>query len=287
MGTLWSEFRRGMRRGKPLPLPMGLASCEACSEPRGRGRFTDAVTGDEAEVDITCICPGVPCAWCGQTPLRRPVSDRFDAITAEVRHCPAWVSEAPCARCRAGGAAAAPEGSAPAGYLIVATPFYGEAPATIDYFGGRRYRMFEDSLTRLASDYAVSLLNVTPVQSIWRGRQEPSALISVSAGADSVRALMVGLADRWSQEGVLCFSGDLTGDSRLHVAHTAHSADEICRLLGGDDSPWIMIDTAGRVMVLDITGDEFVRTQSVLSRLGAQGTDITGRGFVRLRVSTG
>lgn len=48
-----------------------------------------------------------------------------------------------------------------------------------------------------------------------------------------------------------------------------------------------MIDTAGRVMVLDITGDEFVRTQSVLSRLGAQGTDITGRGFVRLRVSTG
>lgn len=283
MGTLWSEFRRGMRRGKPPPLPTGLAPCETCSEPRGRARFTDA----EDAVDISCICDGVPCAWCGQMPVRRPVTDRFDATTAEVRHCPAWVCGAPCARCRAGGAAAAPAGPEPSRYLIVATPFCGEAPATIDYFGGSRYRMFGDSLTRLASAHSVSLLNVTPVLSIWRGRREPSALMSVSGGADSVHALMIDLADRWRQEGVICFSEDLAGESRLHLASTARSADEICGLLGDEDLPWITVDTTGQVMVLDIAGDDVVGARSALSRLGAEGTDVTGRGFVRLRVSSG
>lgn len=283
MGTLWSEFRRGMRRGKPPPLPAGLTRCAECAEPRGRTRFSDKATGTAVELDIACICEGVPCAWCGQMPVRRPVSNRYDVDTAEVRHSGAWASEVPCPHCRADGAASAPRSPQVARYEIGATPFYGEAPPSADYFACRRYRTFEGGLVRFAARYGVELLNVARVQGIWQGQQEPSALISVKAPADALLALMAELARRWGQEAVIGFSSDLPGDARLHTAASQLAPEEVCELLDGSELSGLSVGAGGVVSILDLRGDQSDRVQSALSRLGVTGTQRRGHGFLHLR----
>lgn len=282
MGTLWSEFRRGMRRGKPPPLPAGLAPCEECSEPRGRASFADG-GGGTMELDIICICDGVPCAWCGQAKVRRPAGNRFDAETSEVWHSGLWASEIPCRRCRAGGAGRAP-GSADVGsFQFGATPFYGETQASSDYFGGKRYRMFEADVAKLAVRYDVALVNVTRAQGIWRSRREPAAVISVTGRAGAVRALMAALHRQWGQEGAFCFGAELTGSARLYTGSTHLTVEEICDRLGESELPAITVDAEGRVMILDVRGDVPDRARGVLERLGSMGTDVGGSAFLDAR----
>lgn len=278
MGTLWSEFRRGMRRGKPAPLPAGLTPCERCSEPRGRARFADG--GRMMELDITCICDGVPCAWCGQTIVRRPASNRFDAETSEVWHSGAWAAEVPCARCRADGAALPPRSTDIGAYAIGVTPFYGEARAASDYFGGERYRMFEVSIAKLAARYDVRLVDVTRVQGVWRGWREPSAVVSVTGRAGAVLALMTALAREWGQEGVVCFGTGLPGEARMHSGSTHLTVDEVCDRLGDPELPGVTVDADGRVTILDVRGDQSERVRAALTRLGSTGTEVHGRAFL-------
>lgn len=283
MGTLWSEFRRGMRRGKPPPLPAGLARCEECAEPRGRARFTDRGTGAKAEVDITCICAGVPCGWCGLRPVRRPASNRFDAETAEVWHSGTWASNVPCAHCRADGAAGPPGHPDVAGYDIGATPFYGEAPASADYFNGKRYRMFEGGLAGIAARHGAELVNVRRVQGVWRDQREPAVVISVNGRADAVLALMADLARCWGQEVVICFSAELPGDSRLHTGSTHLTAEDVCDRLEDTALCGVTVEADGRVTILDVRGDQTDRARAALNRLASTATDVEGRGFLHLR----
>lgn len=278
---LWDEFRRGIRRGKSLPA--GVALCPECSEPRGRARFADLVTGENVELEISCICDGIPCAWCGQMPVHRPGGNRYDSATTAVRHVAIWASAAPCPPCRADGAAAPPQASGPADHVIGATPFRGEAPPSSEYFGSRRYRAFEESLPRLTDRHGVQLLTVTRVRGIWRGRHEPSALISVRGDAECVLVMMADLADTWGQECVLCFSPDPAGDARLHHGSTTHSVEEICSLLGDDDPAAITVGANGEVTILDIRGDRCEHTQAVLSTLGSSDGVVRGRGFLQAR----
>ena len=282
VGMLWDEFRRGIRRGKSLPA--GLALCPECAEPRGRARFADLVTAEHVELEISCICDGIPCAWCGQMPVHRPGGNRYDSATAAVRHVPIWASAAPCPPCRADGAAAPPQASGPADHVIGATPFYGEAPPSSEYFGSRRYRAFGESLARLADRHGVQLLAITPVQGIWCGRHEPSALISVHGDAECVLVLMADLADTWGQECVLCFSPDPAGDARLHHGSTPCGVEEICSLLGDDGPAAIKVGADGEVTILDIRGDRREHAHADLTRLGAPGADVHGHGFIHLRL---
>lgn len=271
-----------MRRGKPPPLPRGLTSCGECAEPRGRARFEDGITGATVECDIACICEGVACAWCGQNPVRRPASTRYDAQTAELRHSGAWGSEVPCPNCRADGAATAPSSTQVARYDVGATPFYGEAPASTDYFGSSRYRTFEGGLGRLADRYGVDVLSVARVQGVWRGHREPSALISVTGTADAVLRLMVDLARRWGQESVIAFSPDLPGDARLHTSATDLTAEEVWARVTDPRLPGATIDADGRVMVLDISGSGTEHARAALRALGSA-DDVAGFGFLSVR----
>lgn len=283
MGTLWSEFRRGMRRGKPPPLPAGLARCEECGEPRGRASFTDGGTGVKTQLDIACICAGLPCGWCGQMPVRRPASNRFDAETSEVWHSGTWASDVPCAGCRAGAAAGPPGRPDVAGYDIWATPFYGEVPASADYFNGKRYRTFEDGLAKRAARRRVEIVKVTRVQGVWQGQREPAAMISVNGRADSVLALMADLARRWGQEGVICFSPELPGDARLHTGSTHLTAEDVCDRLEDPELSGVTVDPDGRVTILDLRGDRSDRARTALNRLGSSATDVAALGFLHLR----
>ena len=132
MGTLWSEFRRGMRRGKPPPLPAGLARCEECAEPRGQAWFTDRAPAPRRRWTSpasarACLRVVRSSAGSAARPaigsMRRPPRCGIPAR---------GLANVPCAHCRADGAAGPPGHPDVAGYDIRATSFYGEAPASAD-----------------------------------------------------------------------------------------------------------------------------------------------------------
>ena len=170
------------------PLPMGLASCEACSEPRGRGGSPTRSPATRPEVDITALCRRVPCAWCGQMPLRRPVSDRSGRTT--MRYGTARPGPRRRARCRAGGAAAAPEGRCAGGLSSSSRHFLRRGPATIDYWRAAATACLRTVSRDWRPTCSEPRMGHPGAESIWRGRQEPSALISVSAAP--IPAGMVG-----------------------------------------------------------------------------------------------
>lgn len=286
VGQLWNQFRRGMRRGKTRPgkgLPVGLQLCPVCSEPRGRTRFADPVADSFAELDISCICDGVPCAWCGQLPVHRPGGTRFDATTATVRHSATLARDLPCGNCRADAEAVTPHSPDTADYQIGATPFYGEAARSNDYFESWRYRVFEAGLPALAARNGVTVVTIKRVQGIWRGHHEPSALISVTGTLDAVRAVMVELAERWNQEGVICFRAELDGDARLYTGSTTLTVEEICALLD-DDVSGVTVDAGNAVTLLDLRGDQSHRAKHVLAQIGHTESHVDGRGFFHQRL---
>ncbi len=276
-------FRSAYRRTFGPSLPSGLDYCRRCGDPRGQARFSDAVTDADEVIEIRCLCHGLRCPWCRKMPIPRPHSVRFDPFAETIRYVATFGSEAPCSHCRARVAARNPQASRPGVYHVGATPFRGEAPATDDYFSGRRYQLFEAGLPELFAERGLTLLGVKQVRGLWRGQQEPAALISLAGTAGSVLDMMAELADRWSQEGVICFSPGADGGAKMYKGSAPFGADHVCATVGEDDLPGITVDQDGKVLIVDLRGAQSEQALTALGRLGSAAEEVDGYGFLHLR----
>lgn len=279
MGILRSAYRRTFGP----TLPTGLAYCRRCGEPRGRTRFSDAVTNADEVVEIQCLCNGLRCQWCRKMPIPRPHSVRFDPFAATIRYVATFGSEAPCSHCLARVAARNPHTPRPGVYHVGATPFRGEAPATDDYYSGQRYRLFEAGLPQVSAEHGLTLLGVKKVRGLWRGEQEPAAMISVAGTAGSVLEMMAELANRWSQEGVICFSPGADGSAKMYRGSVSFSVDHVCSAVGEENLSGITVDLEGTVMIVDLRGEQSVPAVTALARLGVAAEELDGYGFLHLR----
>lgn len=81
--------------GAELATDIGLEHCADCGEFRG----TCIAEGEQ--VELLCLCQGIPCPRCHEGLIRRPISDHFDEETGRIWHT-SWVSGMiPCRRCKA------------------------------------------------------------------------------------------------------------------------------------------------------------------------------------------
>lgn len=95
-----SAWPAGPRLAPPPDwLPPGLYRCSDCAQIRGRA-WSAALDGELIKTKSTCLCEGIACRECGDTRIRRPISDYYNLADGRFWHVPYFVGMFPCRECR-------------------------------------------------------------------------------------------------------------------------------------------------------------------------------------------